>query len=98
VGLSYQIFLNPMAKFQLAHEIFTDESRTQKRYFQTTSDSVSGSNRCAPTGYRLDSATVAIGAVEALIVGQAHAATAEALDVSACLAGQALPLQGALSP
>jgi hypothetical protein len=38
-ALSYQHFLSPMAKLQLAHEIFIDESRAslgQRRFFQTT--------------------------------------------------------------
>lgn len=38
-GMSYQYFLSPAAKFQLSHELFTDESRSsinQRRYYQTT--------------------------------------------------------------
>lgn len=38
-ALSYQFFFSPYAKLQLAHEVFTDESRTllgQRRYYQTT--------------------------------------------------------------
>ncbi|HVT13484.1 MAG TPA: porin [Fimbriimonadaceae bacterium] len=38
-GVSYQYFLSPVAKFQLSHELFTDESRAsinQRRYYQTT--------------------------------------------------------------
>jgi hypothetical protein len=38
-AFAYQYFLSPMAKLQLAHELFTDESRAgigQRRFFQTT--------------------------------------------------------------
>lgn len=38
-AFAYQYFLSPMAKLQLSHELFTDESRAgigQRRFYQTT--------------------------------------------------------------